>query len=161
MYLMKQYGDAFRTEKEPGHTSVLALGAVVPPLIMPTLDGQPYDTHEQFKGRLKVIAIWDAECGECRAEMPQLASLYTVWKAKGLNVLGISINKDREKIGEFITKSQIQFTNLCDFRGMEGPVPTALGMTGTPTLYVLDQNNRLVLRPQNIRELEMYIRTAL
>jgi cytochrome c biogenesis protein CcmG, thiol:disulfide interchange protein DsbE len=68
-----------------------AIGQPAPPLKVPQLDGQPFDLA-RLRGKVVLINFWATWCSPCRIEMPTLEALYRRYHARGLELLGLSID---------------------------------------------------------------------
>ena len=83
----------------PLATSVQAaprIGDAAPQLAGPTLDGQTLDLS-QFRGEVVVLNFWATWCGPCRKEMPTLDAYYQSHNGSGVEVIGISDDKPRDR----------------------------------------------------------------
>jgi cytochrome c biogenesis protein CcmG, thiol:disulfide interchange protein DsbE len=68
-----------------------AVGRPAPPLIVRQLDGHPFDLAK-LRGKVVLINIWATWCSPCRIEMPTLNAFYRRYHARGLDLLGLSID---------------------------------------------------------------------
>jgi cytochrome c biogenesis protein CcmG/thiol:disulfide interchange protein DsbE len=69
-----------------------AIGRPAPPLEVPQLDGHPFDLAK-LRGKVVLINFWATWCSPCRIEMPTLDALYRRYHARGLELLGLSIDE--------------------------------------------------------------------
>ncbi|MGH8291407.1 MAG: TlpA family protein disulfide reductase [Steroidobacteraceae bacterium] len=69
-----------------------AVGQPAPPLIVPELDGHAFDLAK-LHGKVVLINFWATWCSPCRLEMPTLNALYRRYHARGLDLLGLSIDE--------------------------------------------------------------------
>lgn len=68
------------------------IGQPAPRLEVPELDGHPFDLA-QLRGKVVLINFWATWCSPCRIEMPTLNALYRRYHARGLELLGLSIDE--------------------------------------------------------------------
>ena len=68
------------------------IGRIAPPLIVPELDGHRFD-RAKLHGKVVLINFWATWCSPCRMEMPRLDAFYRRYHARGLEVLGLSIDE--------------------------------------------------------------------
>jgi cytochrome c biogenesis protein CcmG, thiol:disulfide interchange protein DsbE len=71
------------------------IGEEAPPLILTTLQGSIIDLAK-MRGKVVLVNYWATWCGPCRKEMPKLDAFYRRYHAKGLEIIGISIDFERD-----------------------------------------------------------------
>jgi cytochrome c biogenesis protein CcmG, thiol:disulfide interchange protein DsbE len=69
-----------------------AIGQPAPALQVRELDGHPFDLAK-LRGKVVLINFWATWCSPCRIEMPTLDALYRRYHARGLELLGLSIDE--------------------------------------------------------------------
>jgi peroxiredoxin len=72
------------------------VGDPAPPVTAKTLDGQAFDLAA-LRGRVVVINVWATWCPPCRAEMPALDAVYRGLHGQGLEMIGLSADKPRDR----------------------------------------------------------------
>lgn len=75
------------------------VGGPAPALSLPLVDGRTFDLSA-LKGKVVIVNFWATWCPPCRAEMPTLDAYYRAHRAEGLELIGVSQDKprDREKV---------------------------------------------------------------
>lgn len=72
------------------------VGQPAPPLVVPELDGHTFDlAHE--RGKVVIVNFWATWCSPCRAEMPLLDSFYQRYRARGLVLIGVSVDDAHDR----------------------------------------------------------------
>ena len=68
---------------------------------------------EKERGKVVVVNFWATWCVPCREEFPGLVRLESAYRARGVAVLGVSIDlaKDRPKVERFLAANQADFPN--------------------------------------------------
>jgi cytochrome c biogenesis protein CcmG, thiol:disulfide interchange protein DsbE len=66
-----------------------------PALVLTTLDGRSIDLA-RLKGKVVLVNYWATWCAPCRKEMPKLDAFYRHYRDRGLEIVGISIDFDRD-----------------------------------------------------------------
>jgi thiol-disulfide isomerase/thioredoxin len=116
---------------------------VVPAFSISTLDGTVEGSSE-LKGRVTVLAFWATWCVPCLAEYPALQEIHASYKENS-QVTFVAVNSG----GESDTVEEVRA--FLGRRGWTVPVAldpgkstmAALGLSGLPTLIVLDKSGRL------------------
>jgi len=82
-----------------GADAPVRVGERAPALIVPRLDGSVFDLGA-LRGKVVVINFWATWCSPCRAEMPQLDAFYRRYRARGVELLGMSVDdaQDRDAV---------------------------------------------------------------
>lgn len=114
--------------------------AKVPVFTLSDLDGKEWKSS-QFAGKPLIIDFWATWCNTCKETVPKLAELQDKYKAKGLTVVGISVDKgSAEKVAKAAKKLGINYLVLLDKENTMGAV---FGFNGIPSVYVFDRRGKL------------------
>ena len=66
----------------------------------------------------------------------------------------MSIDDDLAKLDRMVADKNMNWPQIGDGEGAEGPIPSAYHLTGTPTLWLLDASGRIVTKSNSIEPLE-------
>lgn len=106
-----------------------------------------------FDGKKTVLVFFETGCGFCESELKTLNARYEELKRKGYKVISISADKDKEVFAN--TSKDFKWKgNYCDFKGFLGEDFINYGVTGTPTLYLIDQEGLIKGRYASVKEIE-------
>ena len=98
-------------------------------------------TLDGLKGKVVVLNFWATWCAPCRAEVPDFVSFYNENKAKGLEILGVSVDTNTAgQVPEFVQKNKVSYPVamvtkiiLRDY----GPIDAI------PTTFIIDKTGRV------------------
>lgn len=93
-------------------------------------------------------------------EVPLLKQLFEKYAA-AVQVVGISTDESVERVDRVVKEKGMTWPILADGRGFEGPIPTAYHVQGTPDLFVLDGQGRIVRRFTSATEIEATVQPLL
>lgn len=96
----------------PAGVKVLRPGDKRAELELPDPEGRPRRLSE-WDGQLLLVNFWASWCGPCRAEMPLLDRVGTVWAGKGIQVVGVAID-DADAVRTFLKNSPVHYPILVD-----------------------------------------------
>ena len=75
------------------------------------LDGKPFD-QKSLAGKVVLVDFWATWCGPCVAEIPNVLEQYEKYHAQGFEVVGISLDQDREALEKFVEERKIPWPIL-------------------------------------------------
>ena len=89
----------------------------------------------QYRGKTVLLVFWATWCPHCKAEIPRLKEIHKSYKDKDFSVLALSVDKNVEKLKEFVSENGIFYDVLFD-KGAE--TARSYGAVGIPAHYVVD-----------------------
>jgi peroxiredoxin len=113
------------------------VGAEAPDFSLKTLDGRDVSLSS-LRGRPVMVNFWATWCPPCRAEIPEIASLYRE-KHNGENfeILGVATQSNRDTIQAFATEFGMTFPLLPD---VESRVTSLYHVLPIPTSFFIDKD---------------------
>jgi thiol-disulfide isomerase/thioredoxin len=106
------------------------------------LDGAKFD-WAKYRGKVVLIDFWATWCGPCIAELPNVKKNYDLYHKRGFDVVGISLDDDRDALLEFVKKEGNPWVNLND--GASGnPAAKLYGINTIPTVILVDKEGKVV-----------------
>ncbi len=103
-----------------------------------------------YRGRVVVLNLWATWCGPCKDELPQLERLHRQLAARGVTVVGVSVDAGARSdvvVRDVVRRSGITYDVLHD---PTGAVQRAYRAMGVPTTVLIDRHGvvrRQVLGP--------------
>jgi thiol-disulfide isomerase/thioredoxin len=94
-------------------------------------------------------------CPSCKEEMPKIAENYAKWKNKGLEVVFISLDMEEKEFADFV--KNYPFLSFCDFKKWESKPVQDYYVFGTPTLFILDNKQKILLRPTSVAQVDAWV----
>ena len=89
------------------------VGAVAPDFELTTPEGEKVKLSS-FRGKYVLIDFWASWCGPCRKALPLVKKVYEDFKDKGLQVIGVSIDKNEADWRQALEEEQLPYLQLHD-----------------------------------------------
>ncbi len=108
-----------------------------------------------IKSKYLLVDFWASWCGPCRAENPNVLKAYRQYKPKGFEIIGISLDSDREAWLKAIKKDNLSWTEVSDLKAWNNPVSLAYGVKGIPFNVLLNKDGIIIaknLRGNNLQD---------
>lgn len=129
--------------------SATAIGQVAPDFSAPNPQGKTISLKESL-GKVTIIDFWASWCRPCRIENPNVVALYKDYHEKGLNIIGVSLDREhqREQWIEAIATDNLTWAQISNLVGKQDQDPIAMlyGVKSIPATFILDENGRIIAK---------------
>ncbi|MBI4547987.1 MAG: TlpA family protein disulfide reductase [Ignavibacteriae bacterium] len=105
-----------------------------------TLDGKKIRLAD-YAGKVVLVNIWAPWCGPCRMEAPGFVKLYSQYKDKGFDILGVAVKTNESDVRLFMEKYNTRW-----HIGINDEVAEAYGTYGLPDSYLFGPDGSLIKR---------------
>ena len=100
-------------------------------------------------GKLTVLDFWASWCGPCRVDSPNLVKVYNTYKDKGLGIVGISLDQQKESWKKAIDNDQLDWTHVSHLKRWDDPIAAIYGVRSIPQLFLLDENGVVIAKERH------------
>jgi thiol-disulfide isomerase/thioredoxin len=138
------------------------------------LDGNVWEYRKNKKGKLLLLDFWGTHCKFCVQGMPHLINLQRTFGEQGLEIVGIAYEtgpreEQVQKVQRVVSRVGVNYKLLLGGErgaGQSCPVKTQFGVALFPTLFLIDENGRIVWESEGLDarkqwELEQELRRRL
>ena len=127
---------------------VVAIGQPYTDFGLATPDGAMLKVSEVHNNNVLLIDFWAAWCGPCRAANPGLVALYNEFQEKGFDILGVSLDRDRESWLKAIETDGLVWSQISDLQYWNSAGAQLYGVSSIPHAVLLDKQG--IIRAKNL-----------
>jgi thiol-disulfide isomerase/thioredoxin len=132
----------------------LVEGAKFPDFAEKDVAGQPFSIAN-YKGKVVLLDFWATWCPPCRAELPNVIKIYEAYHKQGLEIMGISLDQDKEKLLSFTKDKNMPWPQYFDGLLWENKLAVKYGVSSIPATYLLDGQGTIIgkdLRGESLKQ---------
>jgi len=110
-----------------------------------------------LKGRVLLIDFWASWCTPCRYSNRSLVKLYSKYKDKGFEILGVSVDEEVKEWEKAIKKDKITWPQVNDTGGWDAIAAIKWRVEALPSSFLIDKEGNLVAIDLDKKDLEKKI----
>ena len=138
----------------------LSQGKPAPDFSAPSPEGKTISLKESL-GKVTIIDFWASWCKPCRIENPNVVALYKEFNSKGLNIIGVSLDKDANSWKEAIAKDGLTWAQVSNLKHWQEPIAQLYNVQSIPATFILDNKGNIVARDLRGEELKAKVKELL
>ena len=101
---------------------------------------------QDYRGKILLIDFWASWCGPCRRENPNVRRVYDEFKGDGFEILGVSLDKSRDRWAGAVEKDGLTWPQVSDLGGWGNEAARLYGVSSIPATFLLDREGKIVAR---------------
>ena len=75
-----------------------------------------------------------------------MVALYKEFHAKGLNIVGVSLDKEAKSWKEAIAKDQLNWTHVSNLKHWDEPIARQYNVESIPATFILDASGKVIAK---------------
>jgi peroxiredoxin len=152
--------DAFILQREA--LSKLDIGKVPPSFSAPDPDGNMIALND-IKGKVTIIDFWASWCRPCRLENPNVVKVYEKYHDKGLEIIGVSLDRPNQKNRwlDAIEQDNLTWHHVSNLQYYSEPVARLYNVRSIPSTFILDAEGKIAAKNLRGPALEQQIASML
>jgi len=154
----KKVVELLENKKKSEETSKsTAIGAKAPEFSGPDPGGKTIALSDVM-GKATLIDFWAAWCRPCRAENPNIVAVYEKYHDKGLNIIGVSLDRTADAWKKAIADDGLEWYQISNIDYFDDEIAKLYNVTAIPAAFLLDENGVIVAK--NLRGSELEAKVA-
>lgn len=131
-------------------------GQIAPDLKMFTQNDESYSLYD-VQAKMTILMFWSPDCGHCQLVTPEIVSIYNKYKDKNIKIFAVlTEGKKEEWIKYTEEKGMTDWLNVYD-PNYTTKFKEVYDIMGTPIIFLLDENKRIIAKKINPPTLERLI----
>lgn len=92
------------------------------------------------ENKVTLVNFWATWCPPCRKEIPELNKIYSNYRNKSVEILGVNLQEDAQTLASFVANNEMKFPVLLD---IDGKIGEKYRVYYIPTTFVLDRKGKI------------------
>ena len=115
----------------------------------------------KYKGKLVLVDFWATWCPPCVASVPEVQKVYNKYHDKGFEVVGISLDEDKDALEKFVKQRKLPWSQHFDGARFDGKLAKKYGVNVAPTTYLIGRDGKIIKLLTPADDLEKEVAKAL
>lgn len=108
------------------------------------VDGTQEDISK-LRGKVVLVDFWATWCGPCRREVPNVVAVYNKLHQKGFEIVGISLDQDRNSLLSFTAFHGMTWPQYFDGKGWQNSISSSFAVESLPTMWLVNKKGYVVI----------------
>lgn len=109
------------------------------------VNGKPVSLSS-YRGKYLFLDFWASWCHPCRDENPTVTAAYHKFKDKGLNILSVSLDGNRDAWLKAVAQDKLEWTQVSNLKAFKDEVAVKYAITSIPTNFLIDPDGKIIAR---------------
>jgi peroxiredoxin len=119
------------------------VGQPAPEISLPTPEGEIRSLSD-LRGKVVLIDFWASWCRPCRMENPAVVAAYQKYKDKGFEILGVSLDRNKDQWINAIKKDGLDWHHVSDLQFWQSEAAKSYGVHSIPYTVLVDPKGKVI-----------------
>ena len=119
------------------------VGSDMPDFKLPDKDGKDFKLSS-LRGKYVLVDFWASWCGPCMREMPNVVKLYKECKGKNFEIVGVSLDKEKDAWLNAVKSNKMQWIQVSDLKGWATLPVKLCNVSAVPFTVLVDPEGKVV-----------------
>ncbi|MCB0611526.1 MAG: TlpA family protein disulfide reductase, partial [Lewinella sp.] len=144
---MVKQAEALRQQQERQQQleQLLPIGGDAPDFAQQTPNGGTLRLSD-LRGKLVLIDFWASWCKPCRLENPNVKRVYDRYHAKGFEILGVSLDRNRDAWLQAIEQDGLPWKHVSDLAFWNNEAAQLYGVSSIPYTVLVDREGKILAK---------------
>jgi len=137
-------------QRAPSHIDII--GRTAPTIQNRTVEGEKFNLRDYEGKKIIIVNFFGTWCPPCRAELPELYSVY-LENQENVQLVGVALNIEDEAVRRFMRNLNVDFPAILSPRNTDSGIPERYQVPTVPTTAVIGLDGRIIYyRPGMLRD---------
>ncbi|HEX6982209.1 MAG TPA: TlpA disulfide reductase family protein [Balneolaceae bacterium] len=151
--------EKFHTDQARGllyEIKFLSIGKKAPDFQAKTIEGETVSLSN-LKGKIILLDFWAMWCGPCIPEIPHIKSIRSDHSEEELQIVGISLDENVEKLNQFINEREMNWPHIIQPESWKDEITKLYNISRIPQTYIINREGIIVAKDLRGEKLEKKI----
>jgi len=131
-------------------------GAEIPDFVLSHQNNEEIRFYDLVEG-MSLVVFWSTDCPHCDQMNLALKEMYPELHSKGVKIISVALDEDKEALSRYLKQSNLPWSVYADGQGWDSPIVETFHLYATPTMFLVNENFRLLGKPMNLNQLVFLI----
>jgi thiol-disulfide isomerase/thioredoxin len=118
--------------------------------------GSPVDL-EKFRGKVVLIQYWASSSPTAKADMTALKGLWNKY-GNSFTIVGVNLDNNAKELNAYLSDNPLPWPQIYEEGGLDSGPANRLGILTVPTMFLIDQQGKVVSRNIAIGDVEAEVK---
>lgn len=130
---------SYMAELDMEERATLSVGDIAPEFEAKRLNGSTFRLSDYRDKKAVLIDFWATWCGPCIDEIPTIKSIAETYRNHGLEVVGVSLDRDEQALRDFVEEEKLSYVQVFD-KEKSQTIAKSYGVWGIPSVFLINKN---------------------